>query len=379
MSVGATLVVALMLAVALMLQPFIEKIKTHIQYTAQRSSFSRFFVTNIKAMTIKTFLLAATCGLLTHAHAQTGLKGEYFSGQNFEQHVHTRIDPQINFIWDNVPPMNGLDPHVFSIRWTGSIIAPETGIYRFSAHVDDGIRVYVAGKRVLDAWELHDSEQFSGEIQLNAGSQYALKVEYFNAMFEGEIQLRWQLPSEAPVFGGLLGYNDHAVESRYLIAPTEQENIKPKPAIVKPPVSKPVAPQKNTTKPTAEKPVKKVPAAIAADTLEKYIPKNILFVKSKSTMLPASTLELDNLAGYLMRNPNYSLLVEGHTDQVGNASKNQILSEERAQAVANYLSAKGIAAARVSAVGYGDTRPLVREPDGVLNPKNRRVAFLIQE
>ncbi len=60
-------------------------------------------------------------------------------------------------------------------------------------------------------------------------------------------------------------------------------------------------------------------------------------------------------------------------------SKNQVLSEERARAVANYLSSKGVAAERITSIGYGDTRPLIREPDGTPNPKNRRVAFLIQE
>ncbi len=326
-------------------------------------------------MTTKTILLAALCGLSVCAPGQTGLQGEYFNGQRFEQKILTRTDPQISFVWDNVAPAAGIDPHVFSARWTGFIQPPETGNYRFRAHVDDGIRVYVDGKLVIDAWGLHDSEGFAGEVQLKAGHRYALKVEYFNALYEGEIQLYWQLPSEKPLFGGALGYNDRLIDTRYLAPPALQ---KPNPATSKP-VS-PAAPAKTTPRPSPV-PAKKTPvtAAIAADTLEKYIPKNILFEKSKSVMLPASGPDLDNLAGFLLRHPDYSLVVEGHTDKIGDATKNMKLSRERAQAVAAYLGGKGISASQITPIGYGDTRPLVREPEGVANAKNRRVEFVIQE
>ncbi|MBC7775914.1 MAG: OmpA family protein [Phycisphaerae bacterium] len=310
--------------------------------------------------------------LSSNVHAQQGLLAEYFNGKNFDQKVLTRTDAQINFVWDNVAPAPGLDPHVFSVRWTGKIKSPETGTYLFRAHVDDGIRVMVDGKKVINAWGMHDSERFVGEIYLKAGQQYSLQVEYFNALFEGEIQLFWQLPSEAPVFQGLLGYNDHLIDSRFFSLPVSP----PKP--ITPTSTKPVIP-------TAKQPVAKQlptplkPAKIAKDTLEKYLPKNILFVKSKSIMLPESEPELDRLAGFLLRNPKYGLAIEGHTDHIGDAAKNLLLSEQRAQTVAIYLTQKGIAAQRITTKGYGDTRPLVREQAGVPNEKNRRVEFLIQE
>ena len=363
------------------LPTFIEKPTPPIQKNLPTTVFPAFLSQTTPTMTTKTFLLAALCSFSLCTQGQTGLQGEYFNGQQFEQKMHTRSDPQINFVWDNVPPFPDMDPHVFSVRWTGFIRTPETGKYLFRAHVDDGIRVYVDGKLVIDAWDMHDSERFAGEIQLSAGRQYALKVEYFNALLEGEIHLYWQLPSEAPVFGGLLGYNDHLIASSYLVSPTPPVVSKPFPSISTPAPPKPASPTIAKAKPSAATPAKKTPvtAAIAADTLERYIPKNILFEKSKSVMLPASAPELDNLANFLRRHPNYSLLVEGHTDKIGNAAKNMKLSQERAQTVADYLVAKGIQASRIRAQGYGDTRPLVREAPGVANPKNRRVAFVIQE
>lgn len=308
---------------------------------------------------------------------QQGLLGEYYNGKNFDQKVLTRTDARINFVWDNVAPAPGLDPNVFSVRWTGRITAPETGTYLFRAHVDDGIRVMVDGRMIINAWGMHDSELFTGEIALKAGQQYPLQVEYFNALYEGEVQLFWQLPSETPVFQGLLGYNDHPINPSLLFLPTQPKPIiqasKPGPAKVK---SLQPAPPKQAAKPETR--VLK-PADIAKDTLEKYLPRNIHFEKSKPIMLPESKPELERLAGFLLRNPRYRLHIEGHTDHIGNADKNWILSKERAQAVADFLIQKGISGQRITTQGYGDTRPLFREAAGVINEKNRRVEFFIQE
>ncbi|MEO6037142.1 MAG: PA14 domain-containing protein [Saprospiraceae bacterium] len=328
----------------------------------------------------RAFLLAFLCGSVLSLSGQSGLLGEYFNGQNFEQKVYSRTDVRVDFVWDNVSPAPGIGTEDFSVRWTGKIQAPETGTYRFSAHVDDGIRVQVDGQLVINAWGLHDSERMDGRIQLQAGHQYDLVVEYYNGPREGEIQLYWQLPSERPVFQGALGYNDHIIDSRYFFQPASQiASTKPALRVTTPkPVQTP--PKKPVTKPNppAPKPVSK-PALIAKDTLEKYLPKNILFVQSKSIMLPESEPELDRLAGFLVRNPQYRLNIAGHTDRVGDSGKNLELSEERAQRVANYLTQKGLAANRITAKGYGDTRPLVREPANKPNAINRRVEFVIEE
>ncbi|MCY7330125.1 MAG: OmpA family protein, partial [Saprospiraceae bacterium] len=330
--------------------------------------------------------MAVLCCFGFIMQAQQGLTGEYYNGQNFEQKVVTRRDAQINFAWNNdAPPAPGVNPNVFSVRWTGKIKSPEAGTYVFRAHVDDGIRVKVNGQMVINAWGLHDSEKVSGRIRLEANREYDLVVEYFNALREGEIQVFWQLPSEAPVFGGTLGYNDHLIDGRFFVAPARPvSNVtppKPRPATPTPAARPIQTPPKKPATPPAKPVVKPAvkPTPIAKDTLEKYIPKNIFFVKSKSEMLPESTPELDRLAGFLVRYPKYRLTVDGHTDHVGNSAKNLELSQERAQTVASYLTQKGVAATRITAKGYGDTRPLIKEPENQPNAKNRRVAFTIQE
>lgn len=334
-------------------------------------------------MTKTNWFATAACILCSvFVHAQQGLIGEYYDGTNFEKKVMTRTDAQINFVWNNVAPARRMNPAEFSVRWKGQLQAPESGNYLFRAHVDDGIRVKVGSQMVINAWGMHDSEPFSGSVYLEAGRKYDLIVEYFNGLLEGEIQLYWQLPSEKPVFGGLLGYNDKIIDSKYFYKPASEI---PQPEVTVS-TAKPVPPPKKTVntppkknpvaqKPPVSKPEPATTAEIHADTLEKYIPKNILFVQSKSIMLTESKPKLDQLAGYLVRNPAVQLTIEGHTDNHGDSAKNMILSKERARVVADYLIDKGVATKRISAEGYGDTRPLQNKKIATGNAKNRRVEF----
>jgi len=308
---------------------------------------------------------------LVSAQSEAGLHGEYFDGKSFDRLVMTRQDAEVNFVWDNVAPHSGMDAGNFSVRWQGQIRAPKTGKYLFRAVVDDGIRLWINGQSVISAWGMNDSEPFSGSIALEGGKQYDIKVEYFNGLYEGEIQLRWQLPGEEPFWGGLMGHNDKPIDRQYFSSKTP-----PPPPKQTPPAKPQKTPPPKPAKP-APVPAKTTPP-IAADTLEKYLPKNIIFEKSKAVMLSGSFAELDNLAGFLKRNPAYRLRIEGHTDNVGDTAKNLTLSQERAKSVASYLTSKGIAAERMEAKGFGDTRPLFGNGGGKGDARNRRVEFFIE-
>lgn len=331
-------------------------------------------------------MLVALPLLLFCAHivAQSGLQGEYYTGRNFNKKILTRTDQQIDFDWTGKSPVPGLGESEYSIRWTGKLTPPVTGKYLFSAVVDDGLRVWVGSQLVIDAWDLHDNEHFSGTATLSGNQQYYLKVEYFNAIFEGEVTLLWQMPGEEPVFGGVFGNNLKTIPAKYFSQTppkTPPSTTTQKPADKKTKPAKKTAPPKKETAPTKSKPEKPAPAptpAAQADTIQKYTPKNILFVQSKSVMLAGSPAELDRLAAMLQQYPALRVTVEGHTDNVGNAEKNMILSQERAKAVTDYLVQKGISPDRLTAKGYGSTRPLTTEGTPAAHAKNRRVAFIIQ-
>ena len=95
----------------------------------------------------------------------------------------------------------------------------------------------------------------------------------------------------------------------------------------------------------------------------------VLFKTGKPELLPGAGPALRQLAAELQARPNLRLRIAGHADKVGEPDKNQALSEQRAEAVQAFLVQAGVAAARLSTVGYGDTRPLFPSPD----VRNRRV------
>jgi OOP family OmpA-OmpF porin len=123
--------------------------------------------------------------------------------------------------------------------------------------------------------------------------------------------------------------------------------------------------------PAAPAPVP-APAPVAAPLLTTAAPvvlPTVLFRVGTPELLPDAGPALDQLAAELKAQPALRLRVAGHTDRVGEPSKNQLLSKQRADVVKAYLVKAGVAAKRLSPVGYGDTRPLYPSPD----PRNRRV------
>jgi len=107
--------------------------------------------------------------------------------------------------------------------------------------------------------------------------------------------------------------------------------------------------------------------------------KNLEFETGKSVIRSTSFSSLDELSELLKKKPNFKLLIDGHTDNVGKAAYNMKLSQNRAEAVKTYLVGKGIASSRIYAKGYGLTKPIAsnKTPEG--RQKNRRVEFTIVE
>ena len=104
---------------------------------------------------------------------------------------------------------------------------------------------------------------------------------------------------------------------------------------------------------------------------------NIFFETGKSELMPESFLELDRTVEFLKNNPNMEIEIGGHTDDIGTETDNQKLSQERAQAVANYIASKGISSSKLKVVGYGESKPLKDNVDDEARQYNRRVEFTV--
>jgi outer membrane protein OmpA-like peptidoglycan-associated protein len=343
----------------------------------------------------------------SQASAQQGLRGEYYNGTNFEQKVMTRIDPQLNFTWKQRSPATGVDRSYYSIRWTGKLLAPASGRYTFYAKVDDGIRLWIGNQKVMDVWQLNDSKNFTGSIVLQKGQYYDLRVDYFNAMLGGVLELFWERPDDEKSFFGMGSTPRTPVTAQFFrqspspkpVVPPQKAVVaaKPKPT-VKPPVpevspkpkpviaSVPIPKTEPASKPvsaTVAAPV--VPPAKPADEVfdnlasgETFNLRHVSFEQSSYVLLSSSSAELDRLVQVMKKKPEWRIEVAGHTDNVGDPRLNRALSENRAKVVAHYLIRHGIADDRIEAKGYGSSQPIADNTIETERVKNRRVEIKVR-
>ncbi|MCL4784783.1 MAG: OmpA family protein [Bryobacterales bacterium] len=104
---------------------------------------------------------------------------------------------------------------------------------------------------------------------------------------------------------------------------------------------------------------------------------DILFDPGKFTLKPETKVLLARIAGILSWAPGITVQVEGHTDNTGDAAKNQQLSEQRAAAVGNFLVEQGMPASNISSVGYGESRPIAPNNTREGRDQNRRVELVL--
>ena len=113
------------------------------------------------------------------------------------------------------------------------------------------------------------------------------------------------------------------------------------------------------------------------DAILVRLPDGVTFATGSASINPGFYATLDSVAETLIRYPNSLIDVYGYTDTVGSTSSNQVLSENRARAVANYLISHGVPSSRIRWYGYGETQLKVQTGDNVAEPMNRRVEIKI--
>lgn len=107
--------------------------------------------------------------------------------------------------------------------------------------------------------------------------------------------------------------------------------------------------------------------------------RNVLFTTGSATLLPVSGDELDRLASLLLEAPDYQVVINGHTDDVGDEADNLALSEQRAEAVKAYLIQQGVTTDRIATQGFGEARPVASNDTEAGRAKNRRTTFKLSK
>ncbi|WP_255949972.1 beta-glucosidase family protein [Streptomyces odontomachi] len=131
------------------------------------------------------------------ASALSDLKGEYFANKTLTgPPVLTRSESNIDFSWGKDAPAEGLPTDGFSARWTGTITPPVTAAYTLAATSDDGSRVYLDDQLIVDNWGDHASRTVtSAPIELTAGEQHTLRVEYYDNASDASVSVGWSAPN----------------------------------------------------------------------------------------------------------------------------------------------------------------------------------------
>jgi regulator of sirC expression with transglutaminase-like and TPR domain len=112
---------------------------------------------------------------------QPGLLGRYFRGTAHEEAVAERVDADLDFEWSGRPAPR-VPPDGFSVRWEGWLSLPDAGTWTFFVIANDGVRIAVDGRKVLEDWEERGRDSFMGsaEAELGAG-WHRLRVEFFDS------------------------------------------------------------------------------------------------------------------------------------------------------------------------------------------------------
>jgi beta-glucosidase len=132
--------------------------------------------------------------LAAHVGAQTvrGLAGEYFDNPRLEGAPRlTRTDTRMSFQWTLSSPGRGIPFDWYSARWTGTITAPVGGVKRIGVDGNDGYRLYLDGRLVVDDWQKRSFSTRMADVAFAPGSAHDVKLEYFETTGNARLRLVW--------------------------------------------------------------------------------------------------------------------------------------------------------------------------------------------
>jgi len=134
--------------------------------------------------------------LLNTVDKQPGLRGQYFDNISLEGEAKLiRFDSNIDFDWGEgagSAPAEGIPVDFFSIRWQTLLgPVPQSGMYNFGLIADDGVRLWIDNKLIVDFWEDQGASLRTGSVYLDKDQTYSLRVEYYDRQYRASCKLVW--------------------------------------------------------------------------------------------------------------------------------------------------------------------------------------------
>jgi beta-glucosidase len=129
--------------------------------------------------------------------SSNGLKAEYFKKKDLSGNAYLiKTDPTIDFNWGNEPPFENFSEDNYSVRWTGKVKPEKSGRYIFDVMSDDGVRLYLNNKLIIDDWNDHAAITNSYSMELEANTYYDIKLEYYENGGDAIVKFGWREENE---------------------------------------------------------------------------------------------------------------------------------------------------------------------------------------
>ena len=132
------------------------------------------------------------------AGSGTGLAASFYNNTTVSGSAVLTRTEAVDFDWGSGRPGSGVNTNNFSARWTGSLVPPATGTYRFQTVSDAGVRLWINGVPVIDNWTAHGATtDTSAGLNLVAGVKVDVRLEYYENSGGATMRLRWLTPGDA--------------------------------------------------------------------------------------------------------------------------------------------------------------------------------------
>lgn len=127
----------------------------------------------------------------------SGLTATYYNQVDFAGTTIIKKDSTVDFDWSNGAPLPSIGSDSFSVSWEGELEPKFSEAYTFNTVSDEGIRLWIDGKLIIDKWKAHTLTENTGNIVLEAGKKYKIKLEYYENKKEATAKLYWSSGSQA--------------------------------------------------------------------------------------------------------------------------------------------------------------------------------------
>jgi hypothetical protein len=184
-------------------EPLLRRLDLDYPYEPASSNNDEYLIGHgiLVAPVLQGALSPVAAAWLSNGQQNPGLKADYFNNDSLEgKPVLSRTDKTLDFDWGMGSPDSLVATDHFSARWTGTLTVPKSaGDVVLATVADDGARVWLDGKLVIDAWGPHDAAITESAATVSPGKPHDLRIEYQELEYNARLQFKCRPAVSGPV------------------------------------------------------------------------------------------------------------------------------------------------------------------------------------